>query len=123
MPTAWGTREATIPSTLQLDAGGDVQLFGLARAVDAGADLSITADAQVLIDGLVTAPDDISITAGTVSSGYALIVLPTIMEGTPEQRVSGGEIRTAAGGSIELRATGGILLRGSIGSSTIERWR
>jgi hypothetical protein len=86
--------------------------------VDAGADLLITADAQVLIDGLVTAPHDISITAGTVSSGYALIVLPTIMEGTPEQRVSGGEIRTAAGGSIELRATGGILLRGLIGSST-----
>ena len=63
-------------------------------------------------------PDDIPTHPVPYGQGYELLVVQTIMRGTPEQGVSGVEIRSAACGSIELRATGGILLRGLIGSST-----
>ncbi|MFN9292751.1 MAG: hypothetical protein ACK6EB_32140, partial [Planctomyces sp.] len=115
--TAWGARSATIPSQLTLNAGSDLQLFGLVRSLDAGSDLQLTAGGQVLIDGLVTAPDQVTITGGTNASGYGIIVMPSVLDPITEERVSGGEVRTSADGVLVLQATGGILLQGLVGSA------
>jgi hypothetical protein len=114
--TAWGARSAGIPSALQLTAGAALQLFGTVQSLDSGSDLQLQAAGQVLIGGLITAADQLQITAGEHGSETSLVVLPIELDSTGTQRLSGGEIRTGFGGSIMLQATDGVLLQGNVGS-------
>ncbi|HCP11452.1 MAG TPA: hypothetical protein DIT89_03885, partial [Planctomycetaceae bacterium] len=118
--TAWGARSASIPSQLNITAGGDMQLFGLAQTLDIDSDIQLSAGGQVLINGLVTSTGDLAITAGTDPSGYGIILLPVELDPVTDQRISGGEIRNGLNGLLTLHATDGILLQGLVGSARTE---
>ncbi|MFN5898358.1 MAG: hypothetical protein ACK48Y_12585, partial [Planctomyces sp.] len=118
--TAWGTRTASIPSSITLNAGVDLQLFGLVRAVDPGSDIALISGAQSIIAGLVTAVDNLSITAGSHNTGRSLIILPVIMGDDGETRISGGELSTGAGGHLTLTAANDIVIQGSVGGFSLE---
>jgi hypothetical protein len=114
--TAWGARTASIPSELQLTADAGLQLFGSVQSLDAGSDVTLQTDGQVLIGGLITAADQLQITGGQHGSATGIVILPIELDSTGTTRLSGGEIRTGFGGRITLQATDGILLQGNVGS-------
>ncbi|MGV2335251.1 MAG UNVERIFIED_CONTAM: hypothetical protein LVR18_14435 [Planctomycetaceae bacterium] len=108
------------PSRLLLDTVANLQLFGLVRSLDANSDVILAADGQVLIDGLVVAADQLSISGGSHSSDYGIVILPIIIDPATEERVSGGEIRTGRGGRIFLESLDGILIQGTVGSFQLD---
>ncbi|MFM7055829.1 MAG: hypothetical protein ACKO2P_02790, partial [Planctomycetota bacterium] len=113
--TAWGTRSASVPSSIVLNAGADLQLFGLVRSLDAGSDVILDSAAQTLIGGLINAPDQVTVTAGVHNSGQSLVLLPIVLDSDELTRVSGGEISTGVGGTIDLLGAENVLLQGAVG--------
>ncbi|NDB19216.1 MAG: hypothetical protein EB027_08175, partial [Actinobacteria bacterium] len=72
---AWSTGG---PSRIHVQASGLVNLEGTVRAIDPGADVSITTDSLVIVDGLVSANDSLSIAAGSHRTRLGLVVKPLV---------------------------------------------
>jgi len=86
-------------------------------ATDVGADVSITSRSRVMIDALVSANDQLTISAGIHQTGVAVLVETLVLNGT--QRVSGGTLDTAAGGTITVTATDSIYIKGVVGQEDL----
>ncbi|NBS66413.1 MAG: hypothetical protein EBT33_19090, partial [Betaproteobacteria bacterium] len=109
---AWSTGG---PSRIQVQASGLVNLEGTVRAIDPGADISIATDSLVIVDGLVSANDSLSIDAGSHHTRLGLVVKPVIASPNPGGSPRGGVLDVASGGSISLSAIDGIELSGIVG--------
>ncbi|MFZ9626471.1 MAG: hypothetical protein ACO3AD_14515, partial [Burkholderiaceae bacterium] len=103
------------PSRIQVQASGLVNLEGTVRAIDSGADISIATDSLVIVDGLVSANDSLSIGAGSHHTRLGLVVKPVIASPNPGGSPRGGVLDVASGGSISLSAIDGIELSGIVG--------
>jgi hypothetical protein len=100
---------ALASSAIQINSDGDIQLRGAVTASDTGADIFIKTRSQLLIDGLITAHDQLQITAGTHQSGVAVLIETLVLDSANE-RISGGTLDTAAGGTIRVNATDSIFI-------------
>jgi len=105
----------TAPSRIRVQATGLVNLEGTVRAVDQGADISLATDSLVMVDGLMSAQDTLSIEAGSHRSRLGLWVKPVVAGATPEAAGTGGVLDVAAGGRITLTAIDGIEVAGAVG--------
>ncbi|MEY4212394.1 MAG: hypothetical protein RL458_619, partial [Pseudomonadota bacterium] len=103
------------PSRIQVQASGLVNLEGTVRAIDSGADISIATDSLVIVDGLVSANDSLSIGAGSHHTRLGLVVKPFVASPDPGGSPRGGVLDVASGGSISLSAIDGIELSGIVG--------
>ena len=113
--TGAGAFAATATGLLKIAAVGDISLLGIIEAIDGGADVSITSESLVFVNGFVKANDELTITGGVDASGIGILVTPVVFASDNVTRVSGGTLDTAAGGKMHLSATDSIYLQGVIG--------
>ena len=114
--TGGGTFAASSTGLLRMGAGGDVKLYGTVESMDAGSDIVISSDSLVLVDGLVKASDDLTITGGTDTTGIGIYLTPMVFSTSDStNRVSGGTLDTASSGTIHLKAIDNIYLSGVVG--------
>jgi hypothetical protein len=110
----WDEAAAGADGGISLSSDGDIWLRGQVSASDVGADISIASRAQLMVDGLVSADDQLSITAGIHQSGIAVLVETLVLDAS-NNYVSGGTLDTAAGGAIRVTATDSIYVKGVLG--------
>jgi hypothetical protein len=116
---AWSEAEVK-DGLLSITAQGDIRLKGRVSADDSGADLAILSRSQVLIDGLVSAQDALSITGGTDASKIGVLIETLVLDGA-NNYLSGGTLDTAEGGMISVVSTDNIVIRGVVGQQDFGR--
>ncbi|MEN9772931.1 MAG: hypothetical protein RL322_1, partial [Pseudomonadota bacterium] len=104
----------TPDGSIDIFAEGQVQLSGALEARDAGADISIVSGSLVLVDATISAADQLSVRAGTHSSGQGIVQTPVVRDGSGNV-ISGGVLDTQLNGKITLRSVDSMLLRGLVG--------
>jgi len=107
-----------VPGSIAIQSEGRIQLHSAVTALDNGSTITLQSQSQVLIDGLVSADSDVTVIAGSHSSGVALLVDTLILD-EANQYQSGGTLDTASGGTMSLTATGNIVVRGVVGQQDL----
>jgi hypothetical protein len=101
----WDEAAASADGAVTLRADGAVRMHGELTAFDTGADIDVASLGQVVVDGLITADDQLRVQGGLHSSRVGLLVSTLVLDGQNKYQ-SGGTLDTAAGGTIRLTATG-----------------
>ncbi|MEW6158684.1 MAG: hypothetical protein AB1813_14765, partial [Verrucomicrobiota bacterium] len=117
--TGAGAFTAASPSSIAISTAKDVLIYGLVDSSDAGSDVTLNSGGLVLVDGFVSAQDQLIISGGASASNVSILVTALVL-GAPDQngnpqRVSGGTLNTGNGGNITLSGTQTILLSGTVG--------
>ncbi len=104
------------PSSITITADDDILIAGIVESLDAGSDISISAGGLLLVDGLVAADDQLSLSGGTDESGISV------------RLEEGGTLRTGFGGHITISGTLDVFLDGAVGlyladSDAVDTWR
>ncbi|MFY7948986.1 MAG: hypothetical protein ACOVRP_07220, partial [Gemmatimonas sp.] len=111
---AWTDTAAGADGMVTLRADGAIRMHGELTAFDTGADIDVASLGQVVVDGLITADDQLTVQGGLHSSRVGILV-STLVLNDENQYESGGTLDTVAGGTIRLTATDGIKIEGVIG--------
>ncbi|HND54759.1 MAG TPA: hypothetical protein PLV92_20245, partial [Pirellulaceae bacterium] len=125
-----GDEPAGTSHLVSVDADRDIQVFGTIESMSTGADVTIWSDELVLVDGLVRAADQLTISGGDDATDVSISVQAFVYQtnglgevvndpdGSPI-RLAGGTLSTAAGGTITLNAVEQVLLKGVVGEVVI----
>ncbi|TWW12268.1 hypothetical protein E3A20_02360, partial [Planctomyces bekefii] len=113
---------------ITITTSDDVQVYGVISALQDGADITINSGEQLMVDGVLEADDQITLSGGDDETGVSLL-LTTFVFATDDSgtelldedgqpiRVTGGTLSTNAGGTITLSGVEDIILSGLVGET------
>ncbi|MFN9827116.1 MAG: hypothetical protein ACK58J_23450, partial [Planctomyces sp.] len=122
------TEPAGTVHAITITTSDDVQVYGVISALQDGADITIHSGEQLMVDGVLEADHQITLSGGDDETGVSLLlttfVFATDSSGTELQdddgqpiRVAGGTLSTNAGGTITLSGVKDIILSGLVGET------